>query len=138
MVDVPLTDEQVKKTVLYWADLAEYDFKTAEVMFEGGRYPYALYMCHLSLEKMLKALVTQKIQGHPDYTHNLVHLARLTELSLSDAQYLLLTDMRDFNIEARYPEAERDFYKKATKDYTATYMTSFKELYVWLQIYLQK
>ena len=40
-----------------WLKQVEYDFKTAEVMLKGGRYIYCVFMCHLSLEKMLKVMI---------------------------------------------------------------------------------
>lgn len=39
-----------------WLRQADYDMETAEAMFESGRYIYAVFMCHLSLEKALKGL----------------------------------------------------------------------------------
>ena len=31
-----------------WLKQAAYDFDTAEYMLKGGRYLYAVFMCHLS------------------------------------------------------------------------------------------
>ena len=39
-----------------WIRQADYDIDTAEFMFNGGRYFYAVFMCHLSIEKALKGL----------------------------------------------------------------------------------
>ena len=41
---------------------AEYDLKTAEFMLNSERYIYVIFMCHLSLEKILKAIVTETTQ----------------------------------------------------------------------------
>ena len=37
-----------------WLKQADYDMDTAELMFSGGRYFYAVFMCHLSIEKALE------------------------------------------------------------------------------------
>jgi len=37
-----------------WLKQADYDMDTAEFMFAGGRYFYAVFMCHLSIEKASK------------------------------------------------------------------------------------
>jgi HEPN domain-containing protein len=37
-----------------WLRQADYDMDTADYMFVGGRYFYAVFMCHLSLERPLK------------------------------------------------------------------------------------
>ena len=33
--------------VKYWKELADYDIETAEVMYNGGRWLYVGFMCHL-------------------------------------------------------------------------------------------
>ena len=37
-----------------WMKQAAYDLETAEFMFAGARYFYAVFMCHLAVEKALK------------------------------------------------------------------------------------
>lgn len=39
-----------------WLKQADYDLDTADFMFKGKRYIYAVFMCHLSIEKALKGL----------------------------------------------------------------------------------
>jgi len=45
---------EVKKTVSYWVEAAEYDLGVANAMLKARKYPYALFMGHLALEKLLK------------------------------------------------------------------------------------
>ena len=40
-------------------------------MFKTGRYLYVIFLCHMSIEKMLKAIVAQSQERHPPYTHDL-------------------------------------------------------------------
>lgn len=42
-----------------WIAMSDYDIGTAEHMLSSGRYLYVIFMCHLALEKMLKAHVTE-------------------------------------------------------------------------------
>ena len=65
----------VEKTVQYWFEGAEYDMGVAGAMYEKGKYPYALFMGHLSLEKLLKALVVKTTRKHAPDTHSLPLLA---------------------------------------------------------------
>lgn len=44
------------KDVNEWLLQAEYDIDTAYAMFRSGRYSYAIFMCHLSIEKGLKGI----------------------------------------------------------------------------------
>mgnify|MGYP001587100192 FL=1 len=41
-----------QRLIKYWKDLSDYDITTAKFMFETKRYPYSLFMCHLSIEKI--------------------------------------------------------------------------------------
>ena len=43
-------------------------------MFRSGRYFYAVFMCHLSIEKSLKGLYTKVLNDIPPKTHNLLYL----------------------------------------------------------------
>ncbi|MGC9352319.1 MAG: HEPN domain-containing protein [Mariniphaga sp.] len=40
-------------------ELSDYDFETAKAMLETGRYLYVGFMCHQTLEKLLKAYYTK-------------------------------------------------------------------------------
>ena len=57
-----------------WLNQAEYDMDTARFMFEGGRGFYAVFMCHLSIEKALKGLYQSRRMEMPPRTHNLTRL----------------------------------------------------------------
>ena len=46
--------------VKYWKELADYDIETAEVMYNGGRWLYVGFMCHLVIEKTIKVLECYK------------------------------------------------------------------------------
>jgi HEPN domain-containing protein len=48
------------KTINYWIDLSEYDLNVAESLLEKGHYLYMGFMCHQSVEKMLKAIYVAK------------------------------------------------------------------------------
>ena len=43
-----------------WIAQAEYDIDTAQVMLEGRRHIYCVFMCHLSIEKALKAVYVRR------------------------------------------------------------------------------
>ena len=62
------------KRTLEWLKQADYDFDTARFMCSGGRYFYAVFMCHLAVEKALKGLYQQQRQETPPKTHNLIYL----------------------------------------------------------------
>lgn len=128
-----MSGREKKELIRYWLDLAAYDMKTAESLIKSKRYPYALFLCHLAIEKILKAHITSATGDHAPYTHNLVHLADKTGFAFSDDQKQLIADLTDFNLEARYPDWKQDFYKRATAAYTKKYVDSTQKLFVWLK-----
>ena len=64
----------VDKAVSYWLESAKYDLGVAGAMLKARKYPYALFMGHLALEKLLKALVVRKTKTHAPFSHSLPYL----------------------------------------------------------------
>ncbi|MBI4287833.1 MAG: HEPN domain-containing protein [Chloroflexi bacterium] len=59
-----------------WLEAAEYDLESARHMLSSGRYLYVVFLCHLTLEKSLKAAVTE-VTGQPaPRSHDLIYLVR--------------------------------------------------------------
>ncbi len=86
------------------------------------------------LEKLLKALfVLNNHNRLSPKTHNLNKLARLSNLNLSQEQILFLDEVNDFNLEVRYPEYKKEFYKICTKEFTDNYFSKTQEFSRWLK-----
>jgi len=59
----------VTKNYDEWFNQADYDLETAHFLFGGGRYFYAVFYCHLSIEKMLKGVwVKKSLISHQNLT----------------------------------------------------------------------
>lgn len=69
---------------MQWFRQAQYDLKSAEVMYENKRYIHAGFMCHLVIEKALKGLYAKNLKDLPPKTHNLVYLAEKIKLKLPE------------------------------------------------------
>ncbi len=79
-----MSNEKIKfKLPEEWMRQAEYDIATAEVMLDAGRYIYAIFMTHLSLEKALKAFYTLVLEKEPPRTHNLILLQERIEAKIN-------------------------------------------------------
>lgn len=123
----------IGKTVQYWLDGAEYDMGVAEAMYEKEKYPYALFMGHLALEKLLKALVVKNTQEHAPYTHSLSLLAEKSGIEMPAKTLKRLARFMEFHFETRYPKEQKKFYKKCTKEFTTKKMQEIKEVFTWLK-----
>ncbi|MCF8130485.1 MAG: HEPN domain-containing protein [Deltaproteobacteria bacterium] len=85
----------------YWVKSADSDLEAAEALFESAKYDWCLFIAHLVLGKALKAnFVLTNESKNPPRIHNLVKLAELSFLNLSDAEILFLDEINDFNIAA--------------------------------------
>ena len=71
------------KVIQYWVTISRNDFETAELLFRNKKYHHALFFCHLSVEKMLKAVVVKNSKTAPPLIHDLVRLAEKARLSVS-------------------------------------------------------
>ncbi|MGB9592047.1 MAG: HEPN domain-containing protein [Candidatus Kryptoniota bacterium] len=123
----------IEKTVQYWLDGAEYDMGVAEAMYEKEKFPYALFMGHLAVEKLLKALVVKTTREHAPYTHSLSLLAEKSGINIPQKILKRLARFMEFHFEARYPKEQKNFYKKCTKEFTSKKMNEIREVYVWLK-----
>ncbi|MBI4726190.1 HEPN domain-containing protein [candidate division TA06 bacterium] len=123
----------IEKTVNYWLNGAEYDLETAEAMLKAKRYPYALFMGHLAVEKLLKALVVKKTENHAPYIHSLPVLAKKLGDDMPEEITDKLAGFMEFYQESRYPEEEMEFYKKCTAGFTAENFDEIKRVFKWLK-----
>jgi HEPN domain-containing protein len=122
-----------KKTVSYWLEGAKYDLGVVDAMFKGKKYPYALFMGHLALEKLLKAFYVKKTNAHAPFTHSLPYLAEESKVKIPEKIMVKLREFMEFHFEARYPDANKAFYKKCTKAYTAKKLKELKEVFRWIK-----
>ena len=117
----------------FWQKQSVDDFETARSLFALKRYTHALFFCHLSVEKFLKALVVRKTNANAPYDHNLQRLAQDAGLQITDHARESLAEINTFNIKGRYDDYKSRFYQKATLEYTEEYLNKTEELLLWLK-----
>ena len=118
----------------YWIEQAEYDLGTARAMQRTGRYLYVGFMCQLTLEKALKAVIAK--QGDfPPKTHDLAKLAKLANLtdSLTEEQQRLIDVLYPLNIEARYPSHKEKLAQALDKGTCKKFLTDTKAMLEWIK-----
>ena len=105
---------------LEWLRQAEYDLSTAEFMAEGGRHFYAVFMCHLSLEKALKGLYHRNLNKVPPKVHNLVYLMTKVEAVPPEPIGRFIVTLNEASVSTRYPDSlstvQREFTETVAKD----------------------
>lgn len=125
-----MTAEEVKK---YWLQGAVDAYETANVLMKSKKFHFALFFCHLAMEKTLKAHVVSATNNAPLPIHDLVRLAAAARIKLSNTHRKQLGEINTFNIQARYDDYKRKFFNKATQQYATEWFSITKELLAWLK-----
>ena len=116
-----------------WLRQADYDMDTAEYMLSGGRYFYAVFMCHLSIEKALKGLFHDRLSVIPPKTHNLIYLLNKSGIKPPEPIGRFVVKLNEASVATRYPEN----IEKLGKDYTQTIVHDIvarsKEVLAWIK-----
>lgn len=111
---------------------AEKDVETAQDLFRLRHYDWSLFIWHLAIEKILKALLV--IKNIPIlFTHDLARLAKAAHITLTDLQITQLNEITTFNIKARYDDYKLSFYNKTTKEYTEKWIKICEGLYIYFK-----
>ncbi|OGS17702.1 MAG: hypothetical protein A3J83_07720 [Elusimicrobia bacterium RIFOXYA2_FULL_40_6] len=114
-----------------WFKQSDYDFKSAEYMFKAGRNIYAVFMCHLSIEKALKGLYTDILKANAPKTHDLLYLCSKIELEPPEDYKKFLETLNELSVPTRYPDELSKLIKQYNKSRTDKIMRSTKELLLW-------
>lgn len=132
----PITMESAIKN---WTQSADYDLKTASTLFQSGKYIYVVFLCHLSIEKTLKALVCKKHRQMPPYTHNLNRLIELAGITLEEKQQEFINRISLQSVPSRYPEDFAQLAKHLNKHKAQEILKNTGRVVRWLkQNYLKE
>lgn len=124
----------MNKEAQYWIETAQYDIDTAKAMLETKRYLYVGFVCHLTIEKALKAVIASS-GVMPPKIHNLVKLAKLGELysKMSEAQKDFLDILMPLNIEGRYPSYKANIAASLGAERCSRIIEETEELLCWIK-----
>jgi HEPN domain-containing protein len=116
-----------------WLASADYDIETANHMLATGRYLYVIFMCHLALEKTLKAIAAEAQQKPPPRTHDLLYLVNLGSVNLSQEHSDFIGKINNASIPTRYPEDLAKAITAFPKQVAENYLATTKEVLEWLK-----
>ena len=116
-----------------WLKQADYDMDSAEYMRAGGRNFYAVFLCHLSIEKALKGLYQAKLAQIPPRTHNLAWLLREIGIQPPSEKRDFLVRLNESSVATRYPEELAVIEASYTRQLTRDILRNGKELLQWIK-----
>ena len=122
-----------EKIIKYWIETSEEDFDTMQTLFNAKKYAWALFLGHISVEKLLKALYVNKKNKTAPFIHNLYRIAELSEIDMPDEYADWLDTITTFNINSRYDDYKREFYSLCTYDFTLLWTERIKNIRQWIK-----
>ncbi len=128
--------ENIDKFVNHWIESSDRDFRTMKNLYKSKDYSWSLFIGHLVIEKLLKAIYIKKKQEHPVPIHDLTRLAIKADIDCSDEILNQLDTITTFNINARYEDVKQSFYIKCTKEFAETWIDQITGIRTWIKAQL--
>ena len=116
-----------------WLKQADYDMDTADAMYISGRYFYAVFMCHLSIEKALKGLYYKILDEVPPKTHNLLYLVNKIGKKPEQKLEKFITKLNTASLATRYPDDLAKIQAAYTEEITKDMITKSKDVLKWVK-----
>ncbi len=123
----------MEKRTKEWLKQSAYDMDTAVYMHEGGRHIYAVFMCHLAVEKALKGLYYEKRRDIPPKSHNLIYLLNEIGIKPPTEPGKFIVKLNEASVPTRYPENLTKLQKVYNKIVVKDILSSGKELITWIK-----
>jgi HEPN domain-containing protein len=116
-----------------WLRQSDYDMDTADYMYRGHRYFYAVFMCHLAIEKSLKALYYERLHQIPPKTHSLIYLLNQVGVKPPEEHGRFIVKLSEASIPTRYPEDLDRLQQEYTEHIVKELLAKGKEVIGWIR-----
>ncbi len=116
-----------------WLKQADYDMDTADAMYISGRYFFAVFMCHLSIEKALKGFYYKVLDEVPPKTHNLLYLVNKIGKKPEQELEKFITKLNTASVATRYPDDLAKIQAAYTEKVTKDMITKSKDVLKWIK-----
>jgi len=130
------TDADYTNLIVFWTESSDKDFKTMEDLFRTRNYNWALFIGHLVIEKLLKALYIKEKGEYPPLVHDLRRICEKADIEINSEQQIVLDTITRFNINARYDDYKQSFYQLCTESFTAEWISKIKDCRQWIKTML--
>ena len=119
----------------HWIETADMDYKVMKNLYTTKDYSWCLFVGHLVIEKLVKALYAKNNPENPNAPkiHNIIKIAEKCNLELDSEKIRIFGIINTFNLGGRYDDYKKDFYNKCTKEYTDEQIKNIEEMKTWLK-----
>jgi len=128
-------DDEIKNIdsiIMHWRESSEQNYATMQNLIKTKEFSWALFMGHLMIEKLIKALYVKRLNKHPLFSHDLLRLAKKLDIKLPDEYEEWLDVITTFNLNARYDDFKQSFYKLCTSDFSLEWIAKIEIIRKWL------
>jgi HEPN domain-containing protein len=120
----------IDKQIEYWVEGADSALDTARILIRKKKFLHGLFFCHLTIEKIIKALVVKATNQIPTKSHNLFLLLENTGIEMTDEDAEFFGILMKYQLEGRYPDYNPQVPgKKVVKEY----LKKTSEMLSWLK-----
>jgi HEPN domain-containing protein len=123
----------MKKRTEEWLKQSDYDMDTAMYMHTGGRQTYAVFMCHLAIEKALKGLYYEKTGLIPPRSHNLIYILNKLGIKPPEVPGKFIVKLNEASIPTRYPESLERLQQLYNETVVGDILVQGKEVIKWIR-----
>ena len=99
--------------------MSAYDLQSAKAMLDSGRYFFVVFMCHLTIEKLLKSVIIERQGIEPPKIHNLIGLMARAGLAIPTERRPLINKLDNMSVVTRYSDGQRAIAGMLTDESTA-------------------
>jgi HEPN domain-containing protein len=118
--------------VNHWRESSEQNYATMNNLIKTKEFSWALFLGHLVIEKLLKALYIKNMHKYPSFSHDLLRLANKIDIELPAEYDEWLDTITTFNLNTRYDDYKQSFYKLCTYEFTSEWIDKIETLRKWL------
>ena len=123
----------IRKIIDHWRESSDKDYQTMINLFSSGDYNWALFLGHLVIEKLLKALYVKRKETHAIIGHDLLRLASKMDLKLTEEKEDWFDRLTTFHINARYDSYKQEFYRLCKREFAEEWKLVIENLREWLK-----
>ena len=130
----------MKKKTKTWLELAVNDLALAKELLlrRKEKVYYIAHFCHQAVEKLLKAIISERTDKIPLPTHNfkiLLDQAKLEDMPEDKKSFIF--GLTPHYIGTKYPEDIANLYKQYTRAFVKKLYGETEGVFEWLKAYLK-
>jgi len=101
-------------------------------MLQTGHYLYVIFFCHLSIEKALKAVISETSSQMPPRSHDLLFLVGLSGMTPTESHLDFIGVLNNAHIATRYPSDLRQARRQYPRKIAGEYLKTTVEVIKWI------